>query len=103
MGIFWQVVYLCLYAFWLLLIGRWVAEMVLGFARRWHPGRRAAVGMELVFSATDPPLKVLRRLLPTLRLGTVSVDLAFMALLVIVYVLMNVVVRALMESANGVT
>lgn len=101
MGIFWQVLYLCLYFFFMLLIGRLVAEQVLAFARRWHPGRRAAIGMELVFSASDPPLKVLRRMIPPLRLGTVSVDLAFMALLLIVYVLKQVVVKPLMDSAVG--
>ena len=92
MGIFWQVVYLVLYAFFLLLLARLVMEYVLIFARRWQPGRGAAAGMELVWSVTDPPLKALRRVIPPLRIGTVSLDLAFMALLFIVFVLLNVVV-----------
>ncbi|GLZ75365.1 YggT family protein [Actinorhabdospora filicis] len=101
MGIFWQVVYLCLYFFLLLVWARFGAEMVLAYARRWHPGRRASVILELVFSPTDPPLKVLRRVIPPLRLGTVSLDLAGMALLLIVFVLMQYVVRPLMVATAG--
>lgn len=89
--IVWQVVYLVLYSFFLLLLARLVLEYVLAFARRWEPGRGAAAAMEVVWSVTDPPLKALRRVIPPLRIGTVSVDLAFLVLLVIVYVLMSVV------------
>jgi Predicted integral membrane protein len=93
--ILWQVLYLALYAFFLLLLARLVLEYVLMFARRWQPGRGAAAGMEVVWSVTDPPLKALRRVIPPLRIGTVSLDLAFMALLFIVYVLLYVVVGPL--------
>lgn len=93
--ILWQVVYLVLYSFFLLLLARLVLEYVLVFARRWQPGRGAAAAMEVVWSVTDPPLKALRRVIPPLRIGTVSVDLAFLVLLVIVYVLMSVVVAPL--------
>lgn len=95
MNILWQVLYLALYGFFLLLLARLVLEYVLMFARRWHPGRGAAAGMEVVWSVTDPPLKALRRVIPPLRIGTVSLDLAFMALLFIVYVLLYVVVEPL--------
>jgi YggT family protein len=44
-----------------------------------------------VYSATDPPLNALRRVIPPLRIGGMSLDLGFILLLVIVYVLMSVV------------
>jgi YggT family protein len=87
----WQVIYLLLYAFLLLLLARLVVDWVQMFARRWQPGRGAAVGLEVVYSVTDPPLKALRRVIPPLRIGGMSLDLGFILLLVIVYVLMNVV------------
>jgi Predicted integral membrane protein len=90
-----QVLYLALYLFFLALLARLVLEYVLMFARRWQPGRGAGASMEVVWSVTDPPLKALRRVLPPLRIGTVSLDLAFVALLIIVFVLMSVVQRAL--------
>ncbi|HEX6497585.1 MAG TPA: YggT family protein [Micromonosporaceae bacterium] len=90
-----QVLYLVLYVFFLTLLARFVLGWVLQFGRRWQPGRGAAAALEAVWSVTDPPLKALRRVIPPLRLGTVSLDLASLVLLLILYVLMNVVVRRL--------
>ena len=60
-------------------IGAW--RMVMQYGRRWRPGRGAAAALEVVWSVTDPPLKALRRVIPPLRIGTVSIDLAFLVLL----------------------
>ena len=94
-----QVVYLLLYAFFLVLIARFIMGYVLQFGRRWQPGRGAAAAMEVVWSVTDPPLKALRRVIPPLRLGTVSLDLSSLVLLVILYVLLYVVVGPLIGPA----
>jgi len=80
-----------LLVFFILLIARLVFDYVMMFARSWRPSGVAAVGLEVVYSVTDPPLKVLRRVIPPLRLGNFSIDLGFMVLLFVVYVLMNVV------------
>jgi YggT family protein len=88
----WQVIYLLLYLFFLFLMARLVLDWVRALSRRWRPGRGAAAAMECVWSVTEPPLRALRRVIPSLRIGTVSVDLAFLALLVIVLVLMYLVV-----------
>ena len=90
-----QIVYLALYAVFLILLARFVMGAVLQYGRRWHPGWGAAATLELVWSVTDPPINALRRVIPPLRIGTVSVDLASLVLLVILFVLMNVVVRRL--------
>jgi YggT family protein len=90
-----QGVYLLLYAFLLTLLARFVMGWVIQFGRRWRRGRGAAAALEVVWSVTDPPLNALRRVIPPLRLGTVSVDLASLVLLILVIVLMNVVVRRL--------
>ena len=87
-----QVIYLLLYFFFLILMARFVMGWVLAFGRRWHPGRGAAATLEAVWSVTDPPLKALRRVIPPLPLGTVTVDLSAIVLLLILFVLMQVVV-----------
>ncbi len=87
-----QVIYLLLYVFFLMLITRFVMGWVLAFGRRWHPGRGAAATLEAVWSVTDPPLKALRRVIPPLPLGTVTIDLSAIVLLLILFVLMQVVV-----------
>ncbi|MER7419272.1 YggT family protein [Micromonospora peucetia] len=88
-----QVLYLVLYFFLLFLLARFVLSAVLQYGRRWQPGRGASVGLEIVWSVTDPPLNALRRVIPPLRIGTVSIDLASLVLLVILFVLMEFVLR----------
>lgn len=95
-----QVVYLALYLFLVTLFARFVMGAVMQFGRRWHPGRGAAAALEVVWSVTDPPLKALRRVIRPIRLGSVSLDLASIALLVILFVLMNFVVGPLMISVS---
>jgi YggT family protein len=98
LSILWQVVYLLLYVFLLTLLARFVLGWVLQFGRRWQPGRGAAAALESVWSVTDPPLKALRRVIPPLRIGTVSLDLASLVLLVILFVLMELVIRRLITG-----
>jgi len=83
--------YYLLFLFWLLLVARIVAELVRSFARQWVPAGASAVALELVFTATDPPVKMLRRVIPVVRIGGVGLDLSIMVLLLVVFILMNVV------------
>jgi YggT family protein len=41
----------------------------------------AAIGVEAVYVATDPPLRLLRRLVPPIQIGKVSLDLSIILLL----------------------
>ena len=43
-----------------------------------------------VYSATDPPVRALRRLIPPVRLGSVSIDLSFLILMVSISLLMSI-------------
>ena len=85
-----QIIYLLVLLFLNILLARFAMSWVMSIGRRWRPGRGAAAALEVVWSVTDPPLKTLRRVIPPLRLGTVNVDLAFIVLLVIVFVLMYI-------------
>lgn len=86
-----QVVFVLLYLFVLVLFARFVMSWVLSFGRRWQPGRGASATLEMLWTVTDPPLQALRRVIPPLRIGTVSVDLAAIVLLVMLFVLFAVV------------
>ncbi|MER7331924.1 MULTISPECIES: YggT family protein [unclassified Micromonospora] len=88
-----QVLYLVLYIFLITLLARFVLSAVLQYGRRWQPGRGASAGLEIVWTVTDPPLNALRRVIPPLRIGTVSIDLASLVLLVILFVLMEFVLE----------
>jgi YggT family protein len=49
-----------------------------------------------VYSVTDPPIKALRRVVPPLRLGAVALDLSFLIVIVVAYVLLNLNDRLLL-------
>ena len=85
------VVYYVLLAFLFLLIARLVMEYVFLFARSYEPKGAVVVVLEVIYSITDPPLKFLRRFIPPLRLGGVSLDLSFLVLFVIVTIGLQVV------------
>jgi YggT family protein len=78
-----------------LLIGRMILSWIQAFARSWRPTGVVLVIAEAIFTATDPPLKFLRRYIPTFRLGTVALDLSFMVLFIVVLILLDVVVPRL--------
>ncbi|RNI24217.1 YggT family protein [Flexivirga caeni] len=84
------VVSLLLYIFFILLLGRLVFDWVQVFARNWRPRGPILVVAEGVYTTTDPPLKALRKIVPPLRLGQVSVDLAFLILILGVSLLLGV-------------
>jgi YggT family protein len=86
-----SVLYFALLVFLILLIFRLVMEYVFMFARSYRPAGVVAIALELCYTVTDPPLKALRRVIPPLRVGRVSLDLSFIVLFIAVQILMNVV------------
>ena len=74
-----------------LLIGRLIISWIQQFSRSWRPSGIVLVMAEAIFTATDPPLRFLRRYIPTVRLGSVALDLSFMLLFLVIIVLLQVV------------
>jgi YggT family protein len=79
-----QVLILVLWLFFILLIGRLILDYVQMFARSWRPKGLLLVVAEVIYTITDPPLRALRKVIPPLRLGSVSLDLSFLVLVVLV-------------------
>jgi YggT family protein len=77
------------------LIGRMIIGWIQVFARSWRPTGVVLVLAEGIFTATDPPLKLLRRYIPPLRIGRVAMDLSYMVLFIVVLILLQVAVPAL--------
>jgi len=75
----------------LLLIIRMIISWIQAFSRTWQPTGPILVVAEGVFTATDPPLRLLRRYIPSLRLGTVALDLSFMVLFLALILLLQAV------------
>ena len=85
----WEICYLVVFVFLVLLIGRFILQLVQNFARDWRPHGVVLVVAELIYTVTDPPLRLLRRLIPPVRLGGVSLDLGLMVLSLITVVLLS--------------
>ena len=91
MSIVGEVLHTVLLVFLILLVFRLVMDYVFMLARSFRPQGPLAIALELTYSATDPPIKAVRRVLPPLRIGNVSLDLAFMVVFFVTYLLMSVV------------
>ncbi len=93
-----SIAYFALLVFFLLLLTRLIMEYVFLLARGFRPSGAVAAVLELCYSATDPPLRLLRKVIPPLRIGSVSVDLGFTVLIIVVLILMQQVVGPLRYS-----
>jgi YggT family protein len=85
------VLYYILAIYLVILIGRLIIDILQSYSRSWTPTGPLAVVAEVVFTATDPPLRLLRRYIRPLRLGSVSIDLSYTLLFLIIIVLLVVV------------
>ncbi|HEY7988159.1 MAG TPA: YggT family protein [Lapillicoccus sp.] len=78
------------FLFFLTLIGRLVFDWVQVLSRDWRPKGAVLVVAELVYTVTDPPLRLLRRVIPSINLGGMRIDIAFLVLMVITSLLMTI-------------
>jgi YggT family protein len=82
-----------LYLYGLVLFARFIMSWVLALTR-YRPTGVAAVLFEFVYTVTDPPLNLLRRWIPPLNMGRVSVDVSFIVLALGI----SIVARVLMQG-----
>ncbi|MCK5928032.1 MULTISPECIES: YggT family protein [unclassified Nocardioides] len=85
-----SIIHVVLFVFIALMWVRFIVDWVMVFARQWQPTGPLLVVLEVVYSVTDPPIKALRKVIPPLRLGNFALDLSFLLVLVIAWVLLNV-------------
>lgn len=69
-----------------LLLARLVFDWIQMFARDWRPRGALLVVAEAIYSVTDPPLRAVRKVIPPLRLGGVALDLSFMVVLLVLWI-----------------
>ena len=73
-----------LWIYFLILLARLVFDYIQLFARSWEPKGVVLILAEAIYTVTDPPLKFLRRFIPPIRLGQVSLDLSFLVLVLLI-------------------
>ena len=98
MSVVGSIIELVVWLYIVLLLARLVADWVQMFAHSWSPHGPVLVGLELVYSSTDPPMKLLRRVIPPLRIGGMALDLSILLVLLICYVLLYLNRRLLLTG-----
>lgn len=89
MDVFWTIYGVVVFAFFICLIGRFVIDWVQVLARSWHPKGPLLVVAEAIYTVTDPPLRALRKVIPSPNLGGIRLDLSFLVLLLLTSVALN--------------
>ena len=69
------------------LLGRLILDYVRMFSQSWRPRGIVLVIAEFIYGVTDPVMKVARRFVPPLRLGSVAIDLSFIIVFFAVQIL----------------
>jgi len=77
--------------FLVLMWARFIFDLVTNLSRGWRPRGLALVIAELTYTVTDPPIRVVRRVLPPLRLGGVALDFAWSVVLLACLLLISIV------------
>jgi YggT family protein len=57
-----------------LMIARLVADLVLSVNPSWRPRGLILVAVELVYTVTDPPIKLIRKFIKPIRFGGIALD-----------------------------
>lgn len=86
-----SIVHLVLLLYIFVLFARLILDYIPLFNREWRPKGFGLVAAEAVYTVTDPPIRFFRRLIPPLRIGSLSLDFGFTLTLLVVLILMNIV------------
>ncbi|NLT25386.1 MAG: YggT family protein [Microbacteriaceae bacterium] len=71
----------------LVMWARLILDWAMVLAPSFRPKGAMLVIAELVFTLTDPPLKFVRRFVKPLRVGTIALDLAWMVVIIGLWIL----------------
>jgi len=86
-----SIIHLMLLVYLLVLFARLILDYIPMFNREWRPKGAGLVAAEAVYTITDPPVRFFRRIIPPLRIGSISLDFGFSITILIVLILMNIV------------
>lgn len=89
MDAFWAVYGTVVFAFFIALIGRFILDWVQVLARDWRPKGPLLVLAEAIYTVTDPPLRALRKVIPSPNIGGIRLDLSFLVLMLLTSFALN--------------
>lgn len=86
-----EIIATILWLYFLVLLGRFVIDLVQMLSPDWRPKGVMVIAAEAIYTLTDPPLKALRKIIPPVKFGTVSIDLSFLILIIGLQILIPIV------------
>jgi len=99
--VIWNIAYWVLLLYFFVMWGRLLVDLVRSINHGWRPSGFLLVLIELGYSITDPLIRLFRRILPPIRIGPVSFDLAWSLAMLLVVVGMNTVSWLARISVGG--
>lgn len=76
-----------------MLVGRFIIDWIMVLSKSFRPKGPLIVVFEAIYTVTDPPLRLLRRVIPPLRIGGFALDLAFILLFIVVQIAIQYAAR----------
>ena len=71
-----------------------LVRVIMGYVFMFSPGFRAsgavAALLEIVYTVTDPPVRLMRRLIPPLRVGRVSLEIGVIVLFIVTRIVIGI-------------
>jgi YggT family protein len=89
MDAFWAIYGIVVFTFFIALIGRFIIDWVQVLSREWRPKGIVLVIAEAIYTVTDPPLRALRKVIPSPRIGGMRLDLSFLVLMLLTSFALN--------------
>jgi YggT family protein len=84
------VIYVALTIFFVMMWARFILDLARMFARRWRPRGLVLVLAEAVYTVTDPPIKLVRRVIPPIRIGGAALDFAWSIVMLACIILISI-------------
>lgn len=90
-----EVIATVLWLYFVVLLARFVIDLVQMLSKNWRPSGIMLIISEFIFTITDPPLNLLRRVVPQLKIGGVTLDLSFLILIILLQIAISLSVSLL--------
>jgi YggT family protein len=86
------IAYIALTVFFVLMWARFILDLARTFLRQWRPRGIGLFLAESVFTITDPPIVLVRKVIPPLRVGGVALDFAWSIVMLACIILSSIAV-----------
>ena len=85
------VIWWLLQAYFFALVARLFVDLALSVNRGWRPKGLLLPIVEIILTITDPAIKLVRRIIPPIRVGAIQFDLGWTALVFAIFFLQRLV------------